>query len=251
MRFSETIKLTQDELVVSRRHDAWVTRNDAHPVYSQRALDFAAFQLESKDRVRVGTVSASALGECGRAQQFTFLGKDKLPFDEKNAAKVQNGSFMHLRWQMEGLSEGWLDDAEVKVGENPYRLSGTLDGVLYEDSVLELKSINMNGFSRVQTFGPLYEHLYQMATYMLATKREKGVFIYECKDNQEYKEIVVGPDAVPMLEASLKAESLWGAIEGQKLMEPLNDCLDQKGWRYHSCPYRGDCLRIHRWEEVV
>jgi hypothetical protein len=251
VKFSETIKHSDPDLIVSRRHDAWVVRNDAHPVYTPNALEFARKWFTAKDRVRKGTVSASALGECGRAQQFTYLGMIKLPPDEKNAAKMQNGSFMHLRWQMEGLSDGWLKQAEVPVPENPYRLAGTLDGVLYEDSVLELKSINLHGFSRVQTFGPLHEHLYQMATYMLTTEREKGVFIYECKDNQEYKEIIVSPNDVPLQQAELRAQSMHTSIEKKELEEPLSNCIDRTGWRYHSCPYRDRCLLIHNWEDVA
>jgi hypothetical protein len=163
---------------------------------------------------------------------------------------MQNGSFMHLRWQLEGLTEGWLERAEVPIPRNPYRLSGTMDGLLYEDSVLELKSINMNGFSRVQTFGPLFDHLYQMATYMLVSGREKGVFIYECKDNQEYKEIVVGRKDLPMVEAEEQAQTLWEAVEDRNLMEPLSKCLDRTGWKYQSCPYRDRCLSIHDWDQA-
>jgi hypothetical protein len=250
VKFSETIKHADPELVVSRRHDAWVVGNDAHPVYSAVAIDFAVKQLAARDRVRKGTLSASSLGECDREQQFTFIGMPKLPPDEKNAAKMQNGSFMHLRWQMEGITEGWLASPEVKVPTNPYRLSGTMDGLLYEGSILELKSINMNGFSRVQSFGPLTPHLFQMATYMLTTSATKGVFIYECKDNQEYKEIIVRRDEVPLLEAELHASLLWGLIEKKQLVEPLEKCIDQEGWKYRSCPYRDRCLGIREWSDV-
>jgi len=251
VKFSETIKMTAEDLVVSKRHDAWVVRNDAHPVYSAAALAFALSQLSGRDRVRKGTISASSLGECPREQQFTYIGMPKLPPDAKNAAKMQNGSFMHLRWQMEGLTEGWLKQAEVPLGANSFQLSGTMDGIAYDDSVVELKSINANGFSRVMTFGPLYPHLFQMATYMLVTQREQGVFIYECKDNQEYKEIIVRPDDLPLREAQLKADDLWAATEGRSLHEPLSDCMDQKGWKYASCPFRDRCLGIHTWEEVA
>jgi hypothetical protein len=250
VRFSETIKHSGPELLVSRKHDAWLAEND-HPVYSERALLFAMHQLKARDRVRKGTVSASSLGECERYQQFVYLGMPKLPPDQKNAMKMQNGSFMHLRWQMAGLTAGWMMQAELPIGTNPYHLSGSMDGVLWDDSVLELKSINVNGFSRITTFGPMHEHLFQMATYMLVTQRERGVFIYECKDNQEYKEIVVGPEDVPLKQAAEQAEVVWTNIKNEEFAEPLNDCLDRKGWRYASCPFRDRCLGIHRWEEVA
>lgn len=251
MRFSETIKHGASDLVISARHEAWAVGNDAHPVYSDAALRFAADQLSKGDRLRRGTVSASSLGECRRYQQFVYLGMPKLPPDAKNAAKMQNGTFMHLRWQMEGLSEGWLARAEVPVHDKVYGLTGTMDGLLDDDSILELKSINANGFSRVQTFGPLIPHLFQMATYMLCTGREKGVFLYECKDDQEYKEIVVSRRDVDVDRAEETARAVWNTIETKRLEEPLSNCMDQKGWVYSSCPFRDRCLKVYRWEEVA
>jgi hypothetical protein len=243
--------MTDPDLVVSRRHEEWVTLNDAHPAYSEDALAFALGQLGKADRVRQGTVSASSLGGCAREQQFVFLGMKKLPPEAKAAMRMQNGTFMHLRWQMEGLSEGWLDRAEVPLDTNPYKLSGTMDGLLYDGAILELKSINANGFSRIATFGPMLPHLFQMATYALCTGHTKGVFIYENKDTQEYKEIVVGPEDLPMLDVVDKAMALWSAIEGQELAEPLEKCIDREGWQYNSCPFRDRCLSIHRWEEAT
>jgi hypothetical protein len=224
--------------------------DNAHATYSMKAMEFAYAQLAGVDRVRKGTLSASSLGECERYQQFVFIGMPKLKPDAKNAAKMMNGSFMHLRWQMEGLTEGWLRHAEVPVKSDAYHLMGTMDGVLYEGSILELKSINSNGFSRVMTFGPLIPHLYQMATYMLCTGEEKGVFLYENKDTQEYTEIVVTPDDLPMTEMVNKAEQMWQSTRVEVLSEPLNDCMDMKGWKYQSCPYRDRCLTIHDWDEA-
>src|ERR1044072_6805559 len=168
MRFAETVLHTGPDLVVSKRHDRWLAKND-HPVYSNLAISFAQNELTKNDRVRKQTLRASSLGGSMRYQQFVYLGMPKLPPDQKNAMKMHNGSFMHLRWPMAGLTEGWLKDAEVPVLSERYHLQGTMDGVLYNGAILELKSINVNGFSRVQTFGPLIPHLYQMATYMLCS----------------------------------------------------------------------------------
>ena len=249
MRFSETIKHVADDLVISRRHEEWLA-NGEPGMYNQRAIDFAQSQLGKVDRKRQGTISASSLGECERYQQFVYIGMPRLPMDAKSMAKVQNGSFMHLRWQMEGLTEGWLRHAEVAVKSDAYHLMGTMDGINYDGSILELKSINSNGFSRVSTFGPLIPHLYQMATYMLCSGEEKGVFIYENKDTQEYTEIVVDPDDLPMTEMLMKAETMWKATQAEVLSEPLSDCMDKKGWKYNSCPFRDRCLFVYDWDEA-
>jgi hypothetical protein len=250
MKFSETLKHTGPDLVVSQRHDAWLLAND-HPVYSEEAISFATAMLTSVDRNRVGTLSASSLGECARYQQFVYLGMPKIPPDQKGAMKMANGAFMHLRWQMAGLTEGWLPQAEVWVSSAEHQLVGTMDGICYDDSILELKSINMNGFSRVQTFGPLIPHLFQMATYMLCTGREQGRFVYECKDNQEYLEVPITADQLPMSEAEDKAEALVAANADHRLFEPLGKCIDRTGWVYTSCPFRDRCLHIQTWEEAA
>jgi hypothetical protein len=249
MRFSETVRLDEPDLVISRRHENWTLIND-HPVYSHQALEFARWALAKGDRERSGTVSASSLGECLRYQQFVYAGMPKMLPSTQGAMRMLNGAFMHLRWQMEGLTEGWLAEAEVPVPPNRYRMSGTMDGILDNGAVLELKSINSNGFSRVATFGPLIPHLYQMATYLLCSGASQGVFLYECKDNQEYAEIVVGRKDLPLQEAADQAEALWTAIEGQSLYEPLEKCIDRDGYLYKSCPFRDRCLEIHSWEQV-
>jgi len=250
VKFSETATLQEENLVISKRMDAWLARYD-HPVYSTTALSFAQGQLSKLDRERKGTVSASSLGECPRYQQFVFLGMPKLPLDPKNALKLANGAMMHLRWQMAGLSEGWLKDAEVPVHSEELRLRGTMDGLAYDGSIVELKSINMNGWGRITTFGPLIPHLYQMATYMMCTGRRKGSFIYECKDNQEYREFVVWDHDLPMAEVRQKAESVWKNIDIHHLYPPLGKCMDREGWVYRSCPFRDRCLEIRGWKEVA
>lgn len=250
MKFSETLTKTDPGLMISPRHDQWLMHND-HPIYTATAVSFAVKMLQSRDRDRTRSLSASGLGDCARYQQFVWLGMRKLPPTPTQALKMHNGAFMHLRWQMAGLTEGWLADAEVPVHHETLKLRGTMDGLLEGGSILELKSINANGFRRVQTFGPLVPHLFQMATYVLCTMRKKGVFLYECKDNQEYVEIPVTPADLPMIEARARAENILAAVERRELYEPLSKCLDQEGWVYNSCPFRDRCLKIRNWDEAV
>jgi hypothetical protein len=173
-----------------------------------------------------------------------------LPPSPKTAGIFQNGTFMHIRWQMAGLTEGWLLAPEVPVGQNDFRLSGTMDGVLYEDSIVEFKSINSNGFRSVLSFGPKEQHMYQGATYALVTGREKVVFVYEDKDTQEYKEIVKSAAELPMAEAAMSAQITWDLIDRKELAEPLDQCCAGEGWMFNSCPFRKQCLKIQSWQEA-
>ena len=252
MKFSELGKYkVENNLVVSARHEQWLTRN-ANPVYNTKALEFGHDQLvkQAVPRDRRGTISASSLGSCRRRQQFTFLGLPELPPTPKLAQIFQNGTFMHIRWQMAGLTEGWLKEAEVPVGDNPYRLSGTQDGIAWDGSVVELKSTNSNGFSRVMSFGPLGGHPFQVGTYVLTTGADQGVLIYENKDTQEWREFVLPREELPLQEITDANEKLWDQIDRGELVEPLDECMAGEGWRYNSCPFRKDCIKIKNWDHA-
>lgn len=179
------------------------------------------------------------------------MGWWELPPSPKTAQIFHNGNFMHLRWQMAGITAGWLKQAEVSVPHHPtLKISGTMDGVCYEDSVLELKSINTNGFSRVSTFGPEKQHQIQIGTYMYLTDAAKGVLIYEDKNTQEYREFVV--ERTDELNAMVmeSATKIWGLINTEELAEPLTDCEAHVGYRYQTCPYRDRCLGVKTWKEA-
>lgn len=251
MKFGEMIKHSRPQLVVSPRHEEWLRLN-SNPVYSTKALRFGAKAMaaQANQRDRTHTFSASSLESCGRRQQFTFLGMPELPPSTKLAGIFQNGTFMHIRWQMAGLTEGWLKQAEVPIGENALNLSGTMDGVLYEDSVLELKSINTNGFNQVQTFGPKVGHIMQVCSYLIASDREKGVIIYEDKNTQEYSEHIVALDDQLAHEVTIRNEWLWEKTADRELIEPLDKCMAGEGYQYNGCPFRDRCLKIKKWEDV-
>jgi hypothetical protein len=248
LKFGEMLRVQKPELVISQRHDEWLKHN-SNPVYSREALAFGMDQLalQAKPRDRRGTISASSLNSCRRKQQFTFLGMPELPPTPKLAQIFQNGTFMHVRWQMAGLTAGWLAEGEVPVGENPLGLSGTMDGLLDDDSVAEFKSINTNGFSSVNTFGAKEDHIAQVGTYMVATGREKSSILYEDKNTQEFKEIVV--HLTPGLEADvrLSADIIWSYISDGKLAEPLATCEERTGYRFTGCPFRDVCLSTRDW----
>jgi hypothetical protein len=249
MRFSELMRVQRDDLIVSPMHDEWLA-NNANPYYSAEAMSFMNKELKKQGRKRKGTISASSLDSCRRRQEFTWLGWWELPPSPKTAQIFHNGNFMHLRWQMAGITAGWLKHAEVAVPHHELKVSGTMDGVLYEGSVLELKSINTNGFSRVSTFGPEKQHQIQVGTYMYLTGADKGSIIYEDKNTQEYREFIVlmTQDLEDLVRES--ATTVWKLIDAEELAPPLTDCEAHLGYRYQTCPYRDRCLGVKTWKEA-
>lgn len=251
MKFGELLKNTKPDLVVSPRHDAWMSKN-SNPVYTQEALEFGAQELlkQATPRDRRGGVSASSLGKCVRRQQFTFLGMPEGTMTAKGAQILLNGTFMHIRWQMAGLTEGWLTVAEVPVGENSLKLSGTQDGIAHDGSIVELKSINAHGFRSVQTFGPRSDHVFQVGTYMAVTHRTKTSIVYEDKNTQEYSEHIVHMDRELEEKVLSRADEVWEHIDEKRLAEPLSKCIDREGYIYKFCPFRDICLQTKSWEHA-
>lgn len=251
MKFGEILKQTRPGLVVSPRHEAWMAIN-SNPVYSPEALAFGAKEMlkQATPRDRRGSVSASSVGKCIRQQQFTYLGMPEGTMTAKGAQILLNGTFMHIRWQMAGLTEGWLVRAEVPVGRNHLTLDGTIDGIAYDGSVVEFKSINTHGFSSVQTFGPRKDHVFQVVTYMVATGAEKGSIIYEDKNTQEYSEHIVLMDDEHREMVAQQADNVWSAINDHELVEPLSKCIDKEGYVYKFCPFHQICLQTKSWEHA-
>lgn len=249
MKFAEVVKHKPgSNLVISPRHERWMEKN-ANPKYSPAAQNFMVQELTKTQRERKGTVSASSLGSCKRQQQFTYIGMPKIPPSAKTAAVFQTGTFMHLRWQMAGLSEGWLVKAEESLPANRWMLSGTMDGIAHDGSVVEFKSINSNGFRNVMTFGAKPEHRTQLGAYLLATGIEKGVFIYEDKDTQEYIEIPQTATELPLNQIADRINQITAANAAKDLFEPLDECMAGKG-KFNWCPFRKECLGIREWEEA-
>lgn len=250
MKFSQLIKHEKPELEISSRHESWLFEN-GNPEYSPEAIRFLNEQMRATPRDRRGTVSASSLGSCRRRQIFTFLGMAQLPPSPRTASIFQNGTFTHLRWQMAGLTEGWLSEAEIPIGENKLNLSGTMDGISDSDSVVEFKSINSYGYRGVMQFGVKHEHKMQVGTYMVATGRDKSLVVYENKDTQEFVELVVHLDQEIVDEVAASTETIWGYIEKSELPEPMPKCEERTGVMFNNCPYRGVCLQIRDWEQAV
>ena len=222
MKFGERIRAAQtDNLVITKAHEPWA---EAQTRYSHEAIEFAHQQMQKVDRDRRGTVSASGLKSCARAQSFTFLGMPKRRVTAQQHGIFTNGDMVHLRWQMNGLSQGWLAEAEVPIGENDLRLSGTRDGVMSNGDLLEIKSINANGWSRLQTFGVQEGHVYQVATYGYAADHHRAHVLYENKNTQEYREYIVDITDEVVDDLVKRTETIWGYLDSETLPPVLDAC---------------------------
>lgn len=235
-------------LLVSPRHEQYLQRTQGDVVLDELALKFVQSQLKEGDRDRRYTFSASGRGGCLRQQMFGYLNMpgDKT-YTSDQAAVFIHGTWTHLKWQAMGLDAGWLAQVEVPCRIDEYNVTGTIDGVLDTGEGWELKSINSRGFRNVSEHGPLQKHLLQIHSYMLATGIKVWSLIYECKDDQEWREWVIHWDDELGAELVAELEALKDSREKRVLPPILEDCSYREGPMYRSCPFNSICLETTGW----
>lgn len=248
MKLAELAGYNANPLIVTERYEAFV--REERP-FTQGALAFADKQLSSTPRKRKGTFSASSLGSCLRQQQFTWLGMPEQPQSGQRVGVLMNGDFVHLRLQMIGLSEGFLKQAEVRVGKNEYGLAGTLDGVTDTDDVFEAKSINQRAYEMVKHNNEAKdEHRWQVSTYMMTANKNRAVIFYENKNTQHVKEYVIERDQDIELDVLRRVTTLLNETHDEKLFPMLDDCVEKKGWQHDYCSFKDVCPKMKSWRQA-
>jgi hypothetical protein len=126
-----------------------------------------------------------------------FNGTSSEKYEPRILRVFDNGHAVHSRLQGYLKEMGLLLDAEVEVWNEEFEIYGHCDGVLQladQKGILEIKSINSNGFWNL--YSPKPEHLVQVHAYMFALGIPRGVLLYEEKDGQHLKNFFVKEDPV-------------------------------------------------------
>jgi hypothetical protein len=245
------IRAVQQELPISSRHERWLTENP-NPVWSPEALEFARQQLSGEAggarRGRKRLFRASAAGSCHRQQVFKILGvPGREEIDGRLANIFATGNFLHLKWQMQGLTEGWLAKAEVPIEREDLNAGGTMDGVLHNNAGFEAKTINSRGYGSVMTFGPKDAHIFQVDHYMHLTDITSFSIVYENKDTGEWREFRVDKDEERDARVGQSLATLNGYLADKTLPDVLPDCKAKEGLTYRGCAFRDICLKTKEW----
>lgn len=249
---TQMIKSVQTDLPITMRHERWITAN-SDPIYSEEALLFAEKALAGEvggKRSRQRLFRASGVGSCERKQLFTRIGVARAEsVDSKLNNIFHTGSFLHLKWQMAGLTEGWLKYAEVVAERPDLGIGGTLDGIQDDEITgFEFKSINSRGYGFVMDHGPTDKNLEQVDTYFLLREElERFSVVYENKDTGDWREYLVRRDEARVAAARERVEKLVARLENRSLPPVLPLCQTKEGSEYRQCPYRDRCLTTKRW----
>ncbi|NBO55618.1 MAG: hypothetical protein EBU84_13750 [Actinobacteria bacterium] len=199
---------------------------------------------------RAGAFHPSQLYQCPRAQVFGYHDAPSLrSYDPQLQNLFNDGHFRHLRWQIMLLESGVLTDIEVGIHVPQIRLEGSIDGVnANEEWMFELKGTSQ--FRSVQNNGAMPAHIKQVHAYLLASGLKEAVIVYEDKSSQQWAEILIEKNPKVISEIKKILDGLNDAIDNKYLPERLEECENQKGATYESCPYAKVCFGCNEPAEI-
>jgi hypothetical protein len=136
-----------------------------------------------------GYNSPSAVSSCPRSIFYTRTGvSSDGVIDPRTRRIFDNGHGVHERLQGYLQEEGILLMPETPVWNKELKILGHCDGILkmnkFSLAILEIKSINSNGFSHLISAKPEHQMQAQVYMYCLEKVREE---LAECKDKHEFE----------------------------------------------------------------
>ena len=151
--------------------------------YIIKDLDLYLLSLNGEDNDRAIDVNApSQIGSCPRARYYARTGapSDSTAVDARTRRIFDNGTGVHERLQRYLLEQGMLLMDEVPVVNSEYNIQGHTDGALKlspsEIGILEIKSINSNGFSNLKA--PKEHHVMQGLSYIFCVEQRR-IYLHE------------------------------------------------------------------------
>lgn len=231
---------------ITPKHLAWLSTGGR---YTPEAIAWAQEQMDSfagpHHMPGPRAFRASEAGACPRRRLLTRYGPKPPSPTTSLQNTFQTGTFMHLKWQMAGLSAGWLTAAETYFygpdSSNPL-VRGKVDGELSWPGVFEYKSAGDWDWTKIQRRGaPLFEHEMQAGEALLILDKPVMHIIYEHKADGEWKEFAIPRTAD--LEARIADDRrvLETALE-QRAVPPIKPrCAEKEGQEYSRCPHKASC----------
>lgn len=146
--------------------------------YVVKDLDLYLLSLNESDNDRAIDVNApSQIGNCLRQRYYarTQATRDGNSVDARARRIFDNGTGVHERLQRYLTEQGMLLMDEIPVHNPKYNIQGHTDGLLAlsrsEKAILEIKSINSNGFSQLK--GAKEDHKKQGLTYIYCVEQRR------------------------------------------------------------------------------
>ena len=236
-----------DNLMVTGPHSEWLEMLEHEQRPSARAMAYVIrILLGDFKHERSGRFSPSSMGECARRLVFGYAGAPQLPPDIDNQEMMDHGTAAHLKWQIEGLTMGYMEDVEVWVDDPDLLVGGSMDAELHDGSIFELKTAGPFVYNKIvlDQRAPKWENLMQLNTYFMLSGATWGSAVYEDRGSGQFHEFRVEADGKIEREVLRRLRSYKSYVEADELPPLLPDCEVRVGSVYRRCPFRKICHQV-------
>jgi hypothetical protein len=195
------------------------------------------------------------MGECPRRILFEYAGAPQLAKDIDSQEMADHGTAAHLKWQIEGLTVGYMTQAEVWVEDPELMVGGSIDAKLIDASNFELKTVHPFVYNKIvlDNRTPKWEHLLQVGTYFMLDGADWCSVVYEDRGSGQFHEFRVQRDAKIEKEIIRRLNSYKRYVERDELPPQLPDCELKIGAAFRRCPFRRICAKpktVHEAAEL-
>ena len=216
-----------------------------------------------------GSVSQPGIEYCERQHILSYIGAEADAFSVSSMEMMNTGTQLHYYYQLGGLSSGWLADIEVPLSYEPWKLRGSMDGLITDGTGLEIKTTGSTKYSKINSKrvaikaqnvenqktgigeeAPLWKaadlsHLWQIHMYMMATEIDKFSLVYIDRGwPSRFMEFRVERDDKVMEAVDTNMKQLAAYARDAILPPMLENCQKFVGKTYEGCRYRTSCPTI-------
>lgn len=252
------------DLIVTPLYDQYLVKHPEMTV-NPRVFRHVMDQMLVPPRDRSNSFSASSAGLCLRRQELAFLKQKRNPLSDPRMVRIfNNGTMVHLRWQIGLLDGRILRAVEHTVYLKRYRARATLDGIgeartgRYTGAEFGWEHKGRMSFSFVQQShagSPDGKTRKQVGMQMLLSALEVWSVTNENKDTQVHEEFILERNRDEIRDAKQELVQLNDAIDRMTLHPMLPECIKQnKTGEFWQCPFGspgGACVNSGSWPRSV
>jgi hypothetical protein len=253
-----------ESLIVTPRYDQWLLQ---HPEMTadRKTFEHVMRLMTVPPRDRRRSFSASQAGYCLRRQELAFLGVPRLPMIDPRGVRIfQNGTMVHLRWQVGLLSAKIVDGIEVTVKSRSGLARATLDGIgvavggRFDGASFGWEHKGRISFSfdaQNKAGTPDEKTRKQVAMQSYLTGFEVFSVTNEHKNEQHHAEFVLEYNEEEVKEVRTDIAAMILAVEKGRLHPMLPECIKRNSsGEYYKCPFGTDlgaCASSGHWPRGV
>lgn len=238
------------KLYTTKRHAEYLEMPENERPRTERVADILRdIYLGKFKHERSGRFSPSSAGGCQRAALFSFHSAPQVGENLDSQDLMSHGTDIHSRWQAEGLEMGWMIEVEKWVYSKELNCGGSIDGILADGSLFELKTGAQSVYSRVLKEDiPKWEHRMQVEVYFELSGIDLASIVYEERNSGQFHEFRYQSDPETRAKALAWMASLNRWLDVDDMPNMLDDCEMRQGNVYRNCRYRKHCHAVAKGE---